>query len=519
MFTLPSKYLRVLCLALLSPLLFIQAAHAQPTSPPKEGAKQAESSVLLRWQGKPGVERYRLQLATDAGFNDIIYDQAVVGRQHLVKGLALGKYYWRVAPAARETGAFSSQGEVEVTASSGVEVPNVIIPADTGGWRTATGEVLRPVAAHLRAGTIIDLVGVNKDGTVYAIDGANGIALWTARFRPLARGAEQGSGKVSFISPILIQRQDVTSSVVVAFDGGVRALKGDAGREVWRANLEGRPASGSAGDLNGDGSPEVVVVTEDPNKMYVLDGSTGHTLAEKKLDSEVVGAPYMLAVGEQRGVALALKSGALEIRGADGNVLREVKLGSEVTTAPLAVRREQMALIVVGTKEGLVALSVGELKVLGRIVPESDEVRGTLTAADLDNDGAMEIVMLTKRGRVALVSTVDGNVKWYAEGATDAEAAAFADVNADGVLDVIVPGGAAFAVGYSGRDGALVWKVEETGGKSQAGVSADAPARALVVVPSLNGGGIIAGSDPARVGLRAVELPKGAVRKAVAGSQ
>lgn len=511
-----SPKLRALCLSLLL-LIFTQVTTAQTPSNPQDGAsqggaRQVTSSVLVRWQGKPGVERYRLQLATDAGFNDIVFDRAVVGREHLVEGLTPGRYFWRVAPAAKETGAFSQPSPVEVTASAtpSVTVSNVNAPADLGGWRTATGEVLRPASAQLRTGAIVDLVGMNKDGTIYAIDGASGIALWTARYRPGASATGTGGGDVPRFGPLALKIKDATS-VVVAFEGGVRALRGDTGREAWRATLQGRALSGAVGDLNGDGSSEVVIVTGDPHRLYVLDGATGRALADKELSAEVVGAPYLLTSVEPRGVAVALKDGTLEIRGVDGQVVRNTKLPSEVTTAPLAVKRGENALMVVGTQEGLIALTINDLTMLGRIVPEADVVRGTLTATDVDNDGATEIILLTKRGRVALVSTIDGNVKWYAEGATDAESAVFADVNSDGVLDVLVPGGNSFAVGYSGRDGSLVWRVEEPGSKPQ---GADAPARTLVVAPSLGGGAILVGSDPSRVGLRAVELPKGALRTA-----
>ena len=499
--TLSHDKLRALCLLLLSHLLFTQTSTAQNAD--EAAARQATSSILIRWQGRPGVERYRLQLATDARFNDIVFDQAVVGRQHVVRELTPGRYYWRVAPAPKETGAYSRAKEVVVSAS------NVVAPADLGGWRTATGEVLRPVSAQLRAGGVVDLVGVNREGTTYAIDGANGVTLWSARYRPGAEAGESGGG-VPRLGPVLMRQRDVTS-VVVAFDGGVRLLRGDTGGESWRASLEGRPASGAAGDLNADGRPEVVIVTTDPHGLYVLDGITGHALAERKLGSEVVGHPFLLTAGQPRGVALASKDGAVGIYGAFGDTIRSAKMTSEVTTAPLVVKRGGNALMVVGTREGLIALTLDELKPLGRIVPDADVVRGTLAAADVDGDGATEIVLLTERGRVALVSTIDGNVKWYAEGATGAESAVFADVNSDGVLDVLVPGGDSFAVGYSGRDGALVWKVEGPGAKTRTG---DGAARALVVAPSPNGGAIVVGSDPSRVGLRAVELPKGAPKTA-----
>ncbi len=281
---------------------------------------------------------------------------------------------------------------------------------------------------------------------------------------------------------------------------------------MWRAKLEGRVTGGVAADLNGDGGAEVALVTANTERLYVIDGASGRVTAEQKLEAEAIGAPFPLA-GETKGLVLALTNERVEIRGADGSLTQETKASMELTTGPLVVTRGSMSVLVVGTDKGLTAFSLPELKTLGNIVADDDSVRGTLSAADIDGDGTTEIVMVTKRGRVALVSTIDGNVRWYAEGATDAASAAFADLNADGILDVIVPGGAAFAVGLSGRDGTLIWKVEE-GGRSPAGAGGSGGVRGLVVAPSLNGGAMLVGSDPSRTGLRAVELPKGSLKSA-----
>ncbi|HVF54775.1 MAG TPA: PQQ-binding-like beta-propeller repeat protein [Pyrinomonadaceae bacterium] len=515
MFKVPSPCVRAACLLLLLllPAFAVPPARAQQKQP---DARQVNTSILIRWAGKPGVERYRLQLASDAAFGDVVFDQAVVGRQYVVKGLAPGKYFWRVAPAVGETGKFLTTSSVEISESAPgkVEVANVVTPPDIGGWRTATGEVALPVAARLRSGNVFDMLCVNTDGTVYAIDGASGIALWTGRFKPDARRGEEtgGGGKAGGFAPLLLSSEGGETSAVVAFDGGVRALRGETGRELWRAKLEGRPASGLATDLNGDGAFEIVVVSNDPDKFYVLDARSGRTLSEKKLEAEAVGAPFPVQLGEVRGVALALKNNRVEIRGADGGALHGDQLKANVTTAPLVVKRGEGGLMVVGTEDGLLALELPAFKLLGRIAVDNDTLRGTISSADLDGDGAPEIILLTKRGRVAMVSTVDGNVKWFAEGATDAASATFADLNADGVLDVVVPGGSAFAIGFSGRDGSLIWKVDEEGGR-RAGAANTSP-RSLVVAPSSNGGGMVVGSDPSRTGLRAVELPKGSVKTA-----
>jgi outer membrane protein assembly factor BamB len=389
------------------------------------------------------------------------------------------------------------------------------MPADNSGWRIATGEVLRLAPASLRTGGIVDFVGVGPDGRVFAVDGASGISLWTSRFDPRAVAGQPSAAKEVTFAPLVFGDPQSGAYVVVATVGGVRALLGDTGRETWRAALEGRAAAGVATDLDGDGKAELVVVTEDPSMFYVINPASGRIVASQKLSGEVEGAPYPFTTGGRRGVMLGLRSGGrVEFRGGDGVVISESKLEGDVTTAPLVTMRGDTPFMAVGSDNGLWAFSVPELRALGAIRADDDSVRGTLAAADVDGDGSSEIVMVTRRGRVALVSTVDGNVRWYAEGAHDAASAAFADLNADGVLDVIVPGGGTtFALAFSGRDGALVMKVEE-GGRAGAEQKGGGVPRSLVVAPSLSGGGLLVGGDPARTGLRAVELPKGSVKTA-----
>jgi outer membrane protein assembly factor BamB len=473
-------------------------------------AQQLPPSILVRWQGRPGVNRYRLQLATDEKFEDIVFDQAVEGRQYVVKGLPPGNYFWRVAAAAAETSiSYTKPERVTLSeAATGVEVASVVMPADAG-WRTATGEVARLVPASLRAGGVTDFVGVSPDGRVFAVDGASGISLWTARFNPTAKAAATNEVKSVSFTPLVVSSSQ-GPSVVVATTDGVRALRGETGREIWRASLAGLASGGVVTDVNGDGSAEVVVITKDPERFYVLDGSTGRVLADQKLEGETVGAPYPLNAAGKRGVLVSFKKGRVEFRNADGAVAGEAKVADgDVTTAPLVVARGQMTFMVVGTDNGLWAFSLPELKVLGVIKADDDSIRGVLSAMDVDGDGAPEVVMVTKRGRVALVNTTDGNVRWSMEGVPNAEAAAFADVNGDGVLDVIVPGGDSFALGFSGRDGSLVMKVEDGRASTQ---KAGANTRPLVAAQSL-GSMMLVGGDTARMGIRALELPKGATPK------
>jgi outer membrane protein assembly factor BamB len=382
------------------------------------------------------------------------------------------------------------------------------------GWRTTTGSVDRPLVAHLRSSASLDVVGVNSDGMVYGLDGTNGVALWTARFRPNAkRGEPTGSGGASVFTPVLVEGRDNLNNVVVAYDGGVRAIEGSTGRELWRTPLANRAIGGAVAAPAGGGA-KTVLVAGDNSSLAVLDPATGKIISETKLDGSLVTAPTVFPLSNGSAVALALAGGTLDVRDHAGQRVRSVKMDTNITTPALFVQTSHGALVLVGTENGLISLSADDLKPLGRIATESDAPAGTLSAADLDGDGALEVLMLTRRGRLVAVGTTDGKIKWYTPGATDASAAAFADLNSDGVLDVLVAGGQDFARGFSGRDGSLIWKAEED---AKAGTQEGASAGTRALVTGTFGTGsaaYVVGTDTARTGLRAVGLPKDSVKAA-----
>ncbi len=437
--------------------------------------------------------------------------------------LGPGKYFWRFAPAVKETGTFSPARPIEIAPDTATDTggeatprpsPGKLVPMSNTGWRTTTGSVARPLVAHLRSGTSSDVVGVNSDGMVYGLDGTNGVALWTARFRPNAkRGEPTGSGGAPVFTPVLIEGRDQLTNVVVGYDGGVRAIEGSTGRELWRAPLANRAIGGATAAPTGGGAM-TLLVAGDNSSLTVIDPATGKIISETKLDGSVIAAPTVFREGNGSVVALALAGGTLDVRDHAGQRVRFVKMDTNITTPALFVSSPRAALVLIGTENGLISLGAEDLKPLGRIATESDAPSGTLSAADLDGDGAQEVLMLTRRGRLVAVGTTDGKIKWYTPGATDASAAAFADLNSDGVLDVLVAGGQDFARGFSGRDGSLIWKAEEEAKGSAQDGSTVVP-RALVTGTFGAGStAYVVGTDTARTGLRAVGLPKDSVKAA-----
>jgi hypothetical protein len=523
----PLPLLNALCLSLLAALSLPLSARAQPAAaatrkPDNNAAAAAQSpaSLKLKWAARPRVRRYRLQVALDEKFTDIVFDRAVVGLEQEVGGLQPGKYYWRVAPATPETGRYSAPLLAEATPSAPPTPVAPVVPASTVmrppanvGWQAVIGAVARPFAARLRAGKNLDLVALNSDGAVYALDGSDGSALWSVRARARTAEGEAKPGDNMFTPLVLPASAESRSVVVVAVADGVRGVDGETGRELWRTALPGRMTSGTVAQLQDEtGAADFAVVTGDPDMLYVLDGKKGGIVSRTKLTGAIIGAPIPFRQGDIYGIAYALGNRQLDIRRRDGSIVRAIKFDVSFTTPPLVLATARGTLVVIGTEHGLIFFEGADMKPLGRITTEQDSPRGRLTAADLDNDGSIEIVMVTQNGRVAVISTA-GKVNWAAEGATDAYMATFANLNNDGVLDVIAASGASFALGFSGRDGTLIWRADEN--RKTNAPNGNGMLRTLTGSFSGTGAPLLVGGDANRSAVRAVGLPAATSNAAV----
>jgi len=537
-------------------------ADAQNRNRPR--SSKLRPTARLQWSGEPGISRYRLQLARDEQFTDVVFDRAVTGLDYVVKDLPSGNYYWRVASAPSDTRAYSTPAPVQIstsqtaatlsartpiatkaiattptvanaarpsaatsTATKPIAAAPIVKPAATPdiirervlqppenvGWRTATGDISQPLAAHLRDAVNYDLVGVNAEGTVYALNGTNGVALWTTGFMPQVRRGEAtgNKGAAAFAPVIIASAQKPLANLLVAFEGGVRSLEGATGRELWRAPISGRAASGVSFDLDDDGTPEIILVDDSAPSLVVLNSDTGGILSQTKLDGSIVGAPAALNTGSERSIVLAFANGIVDVRNIKGTRLRTIKLDASITTAPIVLQMANAASLLVGTDKGLIALNAGDLRPLWRVATDkADAPRGSLAVADLDGDGASEVLMITRSSRAVAINISSGKIKWYTDGATDAASVAFADLNGDKSLDVILAAVPSFAIGLNGRDGSLIWRADEIGQARQQG-STDSATRALITAPVNANSSFVVGTDPSHIGLRAVGLPQGTV--------
>ena len=482
------------------------AGNAADSTAQSQQPAQQKTTVHLRWGARPGISRYRLQLANDSAFSDIVFDRVVNGTESTVDDLTPGRYFWRVASLTTRLGDFSSAGVVEVRAPNGPVGPAndqnkpPVVPTQlivtSGGWRAAIGDISEPVIAHLQSPGRFDVVGTNSDGITYALDAASGVALWSVRPRVnTLRGLRFGA-------PLVISSRTGLADVVIFAATELRRIEGSTGRELWRTNLPLPVTNGLV--LN---NARLVLVDSSLQRLMTVDALDGRLLTQVNLPARVIRTP--VSIPNQSAFILAYDNGGIELRDAAGAVLRSGDTGSAVTTSPIFVRSGSGDLILVGTRDGLTALTASDLRPLGRVALKNDAPRGTLMAQDLDGDGSPEVIMNTLRGHVVAVKATDGQVLW--DIATDSEITSFAfvDINNDHVLDVFVTGSQAFAMALSGRDGSTIWR--ETPPTPIANHVTTGDSRRLVAIPFGTGALLIA-SEPSRAGLRAIGFSRAEIR-------
>jgi outer membrane protein assembly factor BamB len=459
------------------------------------------TSVTLRWGARPGVSRYRLQLANDGNFADIVFDRVVSGHQYSLNDLPPGRYFWRVAALNARLGEFSSAGVIDIPPRAAPVTPTPT-PKKSGSatetlhgvWYAAIGDVASSIVANLRSPSTSEIVAFTTDRRIVALDADSGIALWT--FRPRLE-TPRGASQIT-VEPITVPTPGGRQNVAVFFGNLAMLVEGKTGRELWRTTL---PAPALTAVVSGT---RIFVVDTSLRKLFLIDANAGKLISESLLPQRAVGSPVAINFQRVRAAMIALEDGGLHVVDESGKAIASSNAGSAATTAPLLVRTTRGDLVLVGTRSGLTALTADELRPLGRVSLNDDTPRGTLHAPDLEGDGRAEVVMFTDRGRVAVVNSDEGRIVWQAD-ARRAQSAIFRDLNGDRTLDLIMPGGNGFAFALSGRVGSVVWQDDANAPTNH--VAAASPPRLMLALPTTSGMLLVI-PDRNRVGLRALEFPK-----------
>ena len=259
--------------------------------------------------------------------------------------------------------------------------------------------------------------------------------------------------------------------IIIERPGKIISLDGH-GQLVWATDLgEIADATPAVGDLDGDGTPEIVTATR-AGEVVALDGKGvelwRHPLMGKVQDWSAPVLPDLDGDGI-REVICGDIAGYMNCLSGDGKLLWRVKVDPyRVSPAAVALGPEgRAAMIVYGTEnDHVVALGPdGGLRWLAQ--QESQFARTNPTIGDLDGDGDYEVAINTSynnpNSRLVVLDAGDGALVWDARlnlhGYT---AAAIADIEGDGSNEVILPLRSNTIYCFSG-DGTERWKTT-TGG-------------------------------------------------------
>ncbi|MDX9973076.1 MAG: PQQ-binding-like beta-propeller repeat protein, partial [FCB group bacterium] len=210
------------------------------------------------------------------------------------------------------------------------------------------------------------------------------------------------------------------------------------GKIVWQTKL-GAPVLWSASvlcNLDADDTPEVIQ-TDDAGTVWAFNAEDGSPVWK----SAVKGTPVTPAVDAAGRVYIATGAGLLFALDPSGKVLWERSTGgpspSWATGAPIALENTKALRVAVPSSDGRVLAfdSDGEL-LWAR--PARGSLSSTLSAADFDADGVMDIFAITQLGTVMRFDE-SGRVLWDIDmqGRTLAPGA-IADINGDGQLEYVL---------------------------------------------------------------------------------
>jgi outer membrane protein assembly factor BamB len=276
-------------------------------------------------------------------------------------------------------------------------------------------------------------------------------------------------------------------------------LSATTGEKLWQVALT-QHFVGGAVDA---GSSDAYLLCDQPSELIIIDGNSGGLRKRVKLSRSATGPPVVLNRNGRRSLIIPLAS-ALELRSSNGDLERTIQLESPPITPAVVVSHGNLQLVVVGTRRGLLTID-GTTFVPTRWISIGGDQHplGVLSVANIDESEAPALVMISDRGRVITIDPFAGTVKWIADEGQSATGVAFADLDGDAVLDVIVPGDNNFARGLSGRDGTVIWQTED-----RTNNLSSARRRQLITVNTRTGKRLLIGPDSNFIGLRAVELPE-----------
>lgn len=319
------------------------------------------------------------------------------------------------------------------------------------------------VLADLDGDRKAEVLASRSDDTLTAYNGLTGAPLWQVPLKPRQKGARYA-----------ITTLPNGRGAQVFLTDGETALALDAkGKTLWTGTIGGRaiwleettfsdPSGLLVADANGDGSPDVVVHGD--GTMLCVSGADGKTLW--RVEDGANRTTAIAADFDGDGVnelAFQRDDSLVEVRTArDGRVSWTAR-STELHAAPLFAvdwDGDGISDLLHIDENSAIAIDSGAFVKVDFAFRTAGPAIVSPGVADLDGDGVLDVVTFSRvegRAIVQAVSGKTGGQLWTSNRLVpNSVKAAFADVNGDGAMDVLIPAERGVSA-LNGKTGRQLW--------------------------------------------------------------
>lgn len=305
-----------------------------------------------------------------------------------------------------------------------------------------------------------------NDGMVYALDAATGDLLWRFDEQPPGLGCNDAA-------PVIYDVDDDGAPEVLFASSCTAAtfcLDGKTGNVRWRTATRGSDSPAVIADLDGDGKMEVIH-GQFGGYVVCLDASDGSVKWEISVDpnSWVQTAPTVVDLDGDNTPDFVVatwgfdnNSAIYAYRGIDQTLLWSRPLADVAYhgTTVTDIFGDEQPELVIGDYSGLLYVVEGATGSLLWSYQGPGYIGSPVVAADLDSDGACELIATSGSSVVVLRST--GAVLWQYDipGIYGAfRGVVVVDLGADNILDVVFGTDGGSVIALRGNDGAELWNI------------------------------------------------------------